>query len=113
MSNKFPLRATGWTILINPIKGADTTKGGVIKADMTKDLDRLTAVVAKVIDVGPDAYADKNKYPGGPWCKKGDWILIAMYAGSRFKIAGEPYRLINDDQVRGVVLGDPELIQPA
>ena len=111
--NDFPLKAVGFTILIQPIKGAEATKGGILKPDSTKDLDRLTAVVAKVIDLGPDTYADKAKFPNGPWCRKGDWILIAMYAGSRFRVAGEPYRLINDDQVRGIVTGDPEIVQPA
>ena len=106
--------AAGFTILLRPREQAAVTKGGIIKAAQTVDLERLQTVVAYVADVGPDAYLDKSKFPNGPWCKKGDWVLIAMYAGSRFKIGGEHYRLINDDQIRGVIPNDLlDLIQPA
>ena len=49
--------------------------------------------------MGPDAYADKNKFPNGPWCKKGDWVVFARYAGSRVKIEGGEIRILNDDEV--------------
>jgi len=53
--------------------------------------------------VGPDAYKDKAKFPGEPWCKAGDFVLVRTYSGTRFKIYGKEFRLINDDQVEAVV----------
>jgi co-chaperonin GroES (HSP10) len=53
--------------------------------------------------VGADAYADKAKFPTGPWCKEGDFVLVRTYTGTRFKIFGKEFRLINDDQVDAVV----------
>jgi co-chaperonin GroES (HSP10) len=65
-----------------------------------------------VLKVGPDAYMDKSRYPNGPWCKEGDFILVRTYAGTRFKIYGNEFRFINDDQVDGVV-DDPRGITRA
>jgi co-chaperonin GroES (HSP10) len=56
-----------------------------------------------VMKVGPDAYKDTNKFPTGPWCKAGDFVLVRTYSGTRFKIFGKEFRLINDDQVDAVV----------
>ena len=56
-----------------------------------------------VLKVGPDAYKDTNKFPTGAWCKEGDFILVRTYSGTRFKIFGKEFRLINDDQVDAVV----------
>lgn len=103
MTNQVLPKAVGWTILLKPKDTPGQTKGGIWLSDQTKELSRLTAVVAQVLDMGPDAYSDKERYVSGPYCKVGDWILIAMYAGSRFKVNGEEYRFINEDQVRGVV----------
>ena len=55
------------------------------------------------LDVGPDAYKDKERYPDGPWCKKGSWVIFARYAGSRMKIDGGEVRLLNDDEVLATV----------
>ena len=64
-------------------------------------------MVAYVLAVGPDAYADKNKFPAGPWCKKGQWVMIGRYAGARFKIEGGEVRIINDDEVIATI-ADPD-----
>ena len=56
-----------------------------------------------VLKVGPDAYQDKERYPNGPWCKPGDFILTRTYSGTRFMIFGKEFRLINEDQVDAVV----------
>ena len=63
----------------------------------------------KLVDivVGPDAYRDKKRFPEGPWCKKGTWVVLARYAGSRIKIDGGEVRLLNDDEVLATV-EDPE-----
>jgi co-chaperonin GroES (HSP10) len=62
--------------------------------------------VAYVLLVGPDAYSDKARYPSGPWCKKGDWVIIGRYAGARFKIEGGEVRIINDDEIIATI-ADP------
>ena len=62
-----------------------------------------TTSVLFVLRVGPDAYKDAAKFPNGPWCKAGDFVLVRTYSGTRFKIFGKEFRLINDDQVDAVV----------
>ena len=65
-----------------------------------------------VLKVGPDAYADEKRFPTGPWCKEGDFILVRPHAGSRLKIHGREFRIINDDAVEAVV-EDPRGISRA
>jgi len=77
--------------------------GGIIKADKTLRTDELLTTVLFVIDLGPDCYLDKTKFPSGPWCKKGDFILVRPHAGTRLIIHDREFRVINDDSVEGVV----------
>ncbi len=79
------------------------TKGGVLLTDKTIEDSQLTASVALVLDTGADAYKDKEKFPNGPWCKQGDWVVFGRYAGSRLKIEGGEVRLLNDDEILGTV----------
>jgi co-chaperonin GroES (HSP10) len=51
-------------------------------------------------------YADKEKFPTGPWCKEGDFVLVRAYSGSRFSVDGKEFIILNDDQIEGTVL-DP------
>lgn len=97
---------TGWRILILPYRGAKQSKGGVLLADETIERNSLATVVGYVLMVGPEAYADKNKFTSGPWCKKGDWVMIGRYAGTRFRIEGGEVRIINDDEVIATI-SDP------
>lgn len=99
----------GWRILVLPFKAEKKTKGGVILTDKTIEDSQLTASVALVLAVGPDAYADKEKFPNGPWCKQGDWVIFARYAGSRLPIEGGEVRILNDDEVLGTIK-DPESV---
>ena len=71
-----------------------------------------TTPVLFVLKLGPDAYKDERKFPNGPWCKAGDFILTRPMAGSRVKIHGREFRLINDDSVEAVV-DDPRGISRA
>lgn len=98
---------TGWRIAILPYRGAEKTKGGIALSEETQRRQQLTTVCGYVLKVGPIAYADESKFPTGPWCKKGDWIIFGRYAGARIPIDGGEIRLINDDEVLGVV-NDPE-----
>jgi chaperonin GroES len=100
--DKLP-KPSGWRILVLPFKAKEKTKGGVILTDKTLEDSQLTASVALVMALGPDAYQDKEKFPNGPWCKQGDWVVFGRYAGSRLKIDGGEVRLLNDDEILGTV----------
>ena len=77
--------------------------GGLIKADETIRNEELLTTVLFVVDLGPDCYMDKAKFPTGPWCKKGDFVLVRPHAGTRLVIHDREFRIINDDSVEGVV----------
>jgi hypothetical protein len=83
---------------------------GLIKADETIRMEEILTTVLFVVDLGPDCYQDKTRFPNGPWCKKGDFVLIRPHAGSRLVIHGREFRLINDDSVEGTV-DDPRGIR--
>jgi len=85
-------------------------ESGIVKADETVRYDELLTTVLFVVDMGADCYADKDRFPTGPWCKKGDFILVRPNAGTRLVIHGREFRIINDDSVEGVV-DDPRGIK--
>jgi co-chaperonin GroES (HSP10) len=85
-------------------------ESGIIKADETVRIEETLTTVLFVVDLGPDCYSDKTRFPNGPWCKKGDFILAKPYSGSRLVIHGREMRIINDDTVEAVVL-DPRGIK--
>jgi co-chaperonin GroES (HSP10) len=86
--------------------------GGIIKAESTVKAEEQTTVVLFVVKVGPDAYKDTARFPSGPWCKAGDFILARPYSGTRVVIHGKEFRIINDDTVEGIV-DDPRGIRRA
>jgi hypothetical protein len=85
-------------------------ESGLVKADETVRYDELLTTVLFVIELGPDCYKDSNRFPSGPWCKQGDFILVRPNAGTRLVIHGREFRIINDDSVEGVV-DDPRGIK--
>lgn len=101
---------TGWRILVLPYRGKAKTKGDVYLPDEYVERVSLATVVAYVLAVGPDCYADKNKFPNGPWCKKGDWIILGRYAGARFRIEGGEVRIINDDEVIATIANPDDIL---
>jgi co-chaperonin GroES (HSP10) len=94
---------SGYRILCALPKVEEKTAGGIFKADSTKQYEELTTPVLMVLKIGPDAYKDEKRFPSGPWCKEGDFILTRPMAGSRVKIHGREFRIVNDDSVEGVV----------
>ena len=85
---------------------------GIIKADITVHHEELLTTVLFVLKMGPDCYKDATRFPSGPWCKEGDFVLVRPHAGTRVKIHGREFRIINDDSVEGVV-EDPRGISRA
>ena len=88
------------------------TEGGILKAGITLEHEELLTTTLFVVEMGPDCYKDDKRFPSGPWCKKGDFILTRPHAGTRVKIHGREFRIINDDSVEAVV-EDPRGISRA
>ena len=93
----------GYKILCAIPDATDTYQSGLAKADQTKHIEEHSTVVLFVVKMGDLCYRDKERFPTGPWCKEGDFVLTRAYAGTRFKIHGREFRIINDDTVEGVV----------
>ena len=87
-------------------------EGGIIKAEDTKKVEEQTTVVLFVIKMGDLCYKDESRFPTGPWCKEGDFVLTRPYSGTRVVIHGREFRIINDDTVEAVV-DDPRGIRRA
>ena len=100
---------SGYRLLVLPFTPKDKTKGGILIAQETLDKLRIAVNCGYVIKVGPLAYKDEEKFSSGPWCKKGDWVIFARYAGSRLPIEGGEVRILNDDEVLGTIK-NPEAI---
>lgn len=92
-------KPTGWRILILPYTLPESTKGGILLSDETRQREQLATNIGYVVSLGPDAYKDEGKFSDGPWCKEGDWVMFGRYAGSRFKIDGAEPRILNDDEI--------------
>ena len=103
---------SGYRILCAIPDIEDSYDNGLIKADATVKFEELLTTVLFVIKMGPDCYKDESRFPSGPWCKQGDFILVRPHAGTRVKIHGREFRIINDDAVEGVV-EDPRGISRA
>jgi co-chaperonin GroES (HSP10) len=93
----------GYRILCALPEVEKVTKGGIIKSDETLRNEELLAVVLFVLKKGPDCYKDPARFPTGPWCEEGDFVLVRPHVGSRVKIHGQDFRIINDDSVEAVV----------
>jgi co-chaperonin GroES (HSP10) len=76
---------------------------GLLKADETLRMEEALTTVLFVVSLGPDCYKDEKRFPSGPWCKEGDFVLVRPHSGSKLVIHGREFRLINDDTVEAVV----------
>lgn len=103
---------TGYRILCAIPEVEKEYESGLVKADATIGYEEKLATVLFVVSLGPDCYADKSRFPSGPWCKKGDFVIVRPHAGTRLLIHGREFRLINDDSVESVVQ-DPRGIKRA
>ena len=101
---------SGWRLLVLPFTPKDKTKGGIIISQESLDKLRIATNCGYVLKIGPLAYNDKERYPTGPWCKKGDWVIFARYAGSRLPIEGGEVRLLNDDEVLGTIKNPEDVL---
>lgn len=94
---------TGYRILVQPVKVKQETESGIYLPDQAVDRENIATVVSFVIKLGPDCYKDATRFPSGPWCKEGDFVVTRSYSGTRLNLKGQELRLINDDTVEAVV----------
>ena len=94
---------SGWRLLVLPFSPREKTKGGILIAQESLDKLRIATNCGYVLKMGPLAYHDREKFPTGPWCKTGQWVIFARYAGSRLPIEGGEVRILNDDEVLGTI----------
>lgn len=87
-------------------------ESGLVKASQTMHFEEVLSPVLFVVKMGPDAYKDEKRFPSGPSCKTGDFVLVRPNTGTRIKIHGKEFRIINDDSVEAVVQ-DPRGIKRA
>jgi co-chaperonin GroES (HSP10) len=100
---------TGWKVLIAAAKVEDK-KGSVLLPEHYTSLEDTASIIGCVMKLGADCYKDEEKFPGGPYCKEGDWVMFRSYSGTRFKLGKQEFRFLNDDQVEAIV-PDPRLIE--
>ena len=94
---------SGYKILIALPDIDEATEGGIIKAEETRYVESVATIVGFVLKMGPDCYKDQKRFPSGPWCSEGDFILMRTYTGTRFRVHGKELRLINDDSLEAVI----------
>ena len=102
----------GYKLLIALPEVDEVTEGGIIKSAKSQHEEAIATVVGWVMATGPDAYANYNRFPNGPYCQVGDWVVFRAFSGTRLKIHGKEFRLINDDTVEAVV-EDPRGVERA
>jgi co-chaperonin GroES (HSP10) len=97
-------KPAGYRILVALPDVSDYYEGStLLKTDSEKHREYITSIMGAVIDVGADAYKDKERYPDGPWCEVGDYVMFRMNTGTRFKVNGKEFRLMNDDSIEAVI----------
>ena len=106
-------KPVGYRILVALPKPEDKFDGtNILKTEKAKQLDHIMSIIGLVVDMGDQAYSDVERFPTGPWCKAGDYVMFRMNTGTRFKVGGVEYRLMNDDSIEAIV-ADPRGITRA
>jgi co-chaperonin GroES (HSP10) len=105
-------KPSGYRILCAIPEVEESFESGILKADSTINFEEKLATVLFVVELGPDCYSDKDRFPNGPWCQKGDFVIVRPNAGTRLLIHGREFRMINDDTVEAIV-DDPRGIKRA
>ena len=93
----------GYKLLIAIPSKEEKTEGGILLTEDTRRREEAASITGMILKIGPDAYADTERFPGGPWCKEGDWIVMRSYTGTRIEVHGQEFRIINDDSVEAIV----------
>nr|ASN63071.1 co-chaperonin GroES [uncultured virus] len=112
IENQLPV-PVGYRVLV-ALPQVEETYGdsGLVKSATTINHEHVMSIIGLVLDMGQQAYADEDRFPTGPWCKQGDYVMFRANTGTRFKVNGVEYRLMNDDSIEAVV-ADPRGITRA
>jgi co-chaperonin GroES (HSP10) len=106
-------KPVGYRVLVALPQAEETYEGtSILKTDSERSRDHIMSIIGLVVDMGDQAYGDEERFPNGPWCKEGDFVMFRMNSGTRFTVGGVEYRLMNDDSIEAVV-ADPSGIQRA
>ena len=106
-------KPVGYRVLVALPQPEETVAGtSILKTETAKTQDHIMSIIGLVVDMGDQAYSDEERFPTGPWCKEGDFVMFRMNSGTRFTIGGVEYRLMNDDSIEAIV-DDPSGIQRA
>ncbi|UMO75979.1 co-chaperonin GroES [Planktothrix phage Pra-JY27] len=101
----------GYHLLVALPEVEEKTAGGIIRPDETRRREETAAIVGFVVKMGADCYADRTVFPGGPWCKNGDWVVFRPYSGLRLVVHGKEFRLLKDSEIDAVVLNPAGVIR--
>ncbi len=96
-------KPVGYRVLVALPEVEETYDSGIVKPESVKHREYIMSIMGIVLDMGESAYKDKERYPEGPWCKAGDYVLFRMNTGTRFKVGGKEFRLMNDDSIEAVI----------
>ena len=106
-------KPVGYRVLVAlPQQKATYEGSNILKTDTAKRLAHIMSIMGLVMDMGDQAYADKERFPTGAWCKQGDYVMFRANTGTRFTVNGLEYRLMNDDSIEAVI-ADPTGIKRA
>jgi len=104
-------KPVGYRLLVRPYSGPKKTKGGILMTESTQETIQMTTVVGLIVAMGDLCYRDKDKFPTGPWCKNGDFVIYGRYAGSRFKTKYGEHRILNDDEIIAKINKPEDILQ--
>ena len=105
-------KPVGYRVLVALPNVEETFSGGILKAAKTLHEEYILSTIGVVLDMGEQAYTDNDRFPTGPWCKAGDYVMFRANTGTRFKVGAQEYRLMNDDSIEAIV-NDPSGITRA
>jgi len=106
-------KPVGYKVLVAmPVVEEAFEGSDLLKSVTTKNHEQIMSIIGLVLDMGEQAYSDPDRFPNGPWCKQGDYVMFRANTGTRFTVEGSEYRLMNDDSIEAVV-ADPRGIQRA
>ena len=96
-------KPVGYRLLVRPYQPKAKTKGGLYLTEKTIETQQMTTVCGLVVKMGDLCYRDKDKFPTGPWCKEGQFVVYGRYSGARFKTKYGEHRILNDDEIIGTI----------
>jgi co-chaperonin GroES (HSP10) len=102
-AKQLPDPKTFHILCVVPEAMEEYAESSLIKSSQTMHYEEVLTPVLFVVKLGPDAYADKSRFPSGPSCKEGDFIIVRPNSGTRMKIHGREFRILNDDSVEATV----------